>query len=148
MSAVSLSLWRQAEGSEKVKKWETPLKGPVYDPLTLFYNIRLGVFGPLPGGSTLRVMVLPTPDPQEMVFMIGPVTDMGRKVTLDRRRAESKAVNQYFCYLSPEQVPTLAWTQVPLFGKLTVRLLNPGEIRKEGLLAPTPVSAPGLEPQR
>ena len=70
-----LSLWRQAEGSDKVKKWEVPMKSPVYDPLTLFYNIRLGVFGPLPGGTTLRVMVLPTPEPREMVFMIGAVSD-------------------------------------------------------------------------
>ena len=42
-----LSLWRQTEGGERVKKWEIPLKTPVYDPLSLFYNIRLGVLGPL-----------------------------------------------------------------------------------------------------
>jgi hypothetical protein len=142
-----LSLWRQVHGGEKVKKWEVPLKTPVYDPLTLFYNIRLGVFGPLPGGTTLRVMVLPTPAPQEMVFMIGAVSDMGRKVMLDFRRQESKAVNQYYFYLSPEQVPTLAWTRVPLFGKLTGRLLNPGEIRKEGLLPLPPSPAASLKAQ-
>ena len=142
-----LSLWRQAEGGEKVKKWEVPLKSPVYDPLTLFYNIRLGVFGPLPGGSTLRVMVLPTPAPREMVFAIGAVSDMGRKVMLDYRRSESKAVNQYYFSLSPEQVPTLAWTQVPMFGKLTARLLNPGEIRKEGLLSQPPSASSGLKAQ-
>ena len=72
-----LSLWRQTDGGEKVKKWEVPLKSPVYDLLSLFYNVRLGVFGPLPGGSTLRVMVLPTPEPQEMVFAIGSVTEHG-----------------------------------------------------------------------
>ena len=137
-----LSLWRQAEGGEKVKQWEVPLKSPVYDFLSLFYNVRLGVFGPLPGGSTLKVMVLSTLAPQEMVFAIGSVTEMGRKVMLERRRSESKAVNQYFFFLSPEQVPTLAWTQVPLFGKLTARLLNPGEIKKEGLLALPPAAAP------
>jgi hypothetical protein len=142
-----LTLWRQAQGSEKVKKWEVPLKTPVYDPLTLFYNIRLGVFGPLPGGSTLRVTVLPTPDPREMVFMIGAVNDLGRKVMLECRRSESKVVNQYYLSLSPEQVPTLAWTQVPLFGKLAGRLLNPGEIRKEGLLALPPSPSAGLKPQ-
>ena len=142
-----LSLWRQTEGGEKVKKWEVPMKSPVYDPLTLFYNVRLGVFGPLPGGTTLRVMALPTPEPREMVFMIGAVNDMGRKVMLDCRRSESKAVNQYYLFLSPEQVPTLAWTQVPLFGKLTGRLLNPGEVRREGLLAPAPSPSRGLTAQ-
>ena len=142
-----LTLWRQAEGGEKVKKWEVPLNGPVYDPLTLFYNIRLGVFGPLPGGSTLRVMVLPTPDPREMVFMIGAVNDQGRQVMLDCRRSESKVVNQYYLSLSPEQVPTLAWTRVPLFGKLTGRLLNPDGVRKEGLLALPPSPSTGLTAQ-
>ena len=142
-----LSLWRQAQGGEKVKKWEEPLKGPVYDPLTLFYNIRLGVFGPLLGGTTLRVMALPTPDSREMVFMIGAVNDQGREVMLDCRRSESKAVNQYHLSLSPEHVPTLAWTRVPLFGKLAGRLLNPGEIRKEGLLALPPSPSAGLKAQ-
>ena len=72
-----LSLWRQTEGGDTVKKWEVPLKSPVYDFLSLFYNVRLGVFGPLPGGSTLKVMVLSTPAPQEMVFVIGPATEDG-----------------------------------------------------------------------
>jgi hypothetical protein len=136
-----LSLWRQVEGGQEVKKWEVPLEGPVYDFLSLFYNLRLGVFGPLPGGSTLKVMVLSTLAPQEMIFVIDQATGMDRKVTLDRCRTESKRAKQYVIFLNPEQVPTLAWTQVPLLGKFTARLLNPGEIRKEGLLALPPCAA-------
>ena len=49
--------------------------------------------------------------------------------------------------LSPVQVPNLAWTQVPLFGQLTARLLNPGEIKKEGLLGHPPSPSPGLKAQ-
>ncbi len=143
-----LSLWRQPEGGEDVKQWEVPLNGPVYDPLSLLYNVRLGTFGPLPSGTTLKVMVLSTLKPQEMVFVVGPVTEQGRNVTLDRRRAGSKAVRHYFCYLNPEQVPTLAWTRLPLLGKLTGRLLNPGEIRKERLLALPLSSSSRLEAQR
>jgi hypothetical protein len=143
-----LSLWRRADGGVQVKQWEVPLNGPVYDPLTLLYNVRLGTFGPLPSGATLKVMVLSTLKPQEMVFVVGPVTEMGRIVTMERRRAKSKAVSHYFCHLSLEQVPTLAWTQVPVFGKLTGRLLNPGEIRKEGLLALSPSSSISLEARR
>jgi hypothetical protein len=142
-----LTLWRQVQGSEKIKKWEVPMKAPVYDPLTLFYNVRLGVFGPLPGGSTLRVMSLPTPEPREMVFMIGAVNDRGRKVMMECRRSETKEVNQYYLSLSPEQVPTQAWTRVPLFGKLAGRLVNPGEIKKEGLLGLPPSPATALKPQ-
>jgi hypothetical protein len=138
-----LTLWRQVKGKEKVKKWEVPLKGPAYDPLTLFYNVRLGVFGPLLGGTTLRITVLPTPEPREMVFMIGAANHQGREVMMECRRSETKEVNQYYLSLSPEQVPNQAWTRVPLFGKLAGRLLNPGEIKKEGLLAlpPSPSGA-------
>jgi hypothetical protein len=143
-----LSLWRRADGGDMVRQWEVPLNGPVYDPLSLLYNVRLGTFGPLPSGATLKVMVLSTLKPQEMVFVVGPVSEMGRNVTMERRRGKSKAVSHYFCHLSPEQVPTLAWTQVPVFGKLTGRLLNPGEIRKEGLLALPPPSSFRLEAQR
>lgn len=137
-----VSLWRQADRGDHVKQWEVPLKSPVYDFLSLFYNVRLGVFGPLPVGSTLKVMLLSTSAPQEMAFVISPTAEKVRKVTLDRRRSKSKVVNHYFCYLSPEQVPTLAWTQVPLLGRLTARLLNPGEIRKDGLPALPPSLAP------
>ncbi len=93
-------------------------------------------------------MVVSTLKPQEMVFVVGPATELGRNVTMDRRRADSKGLSHYFCNLNPEQVPTLAWTQVPVLGKLTARLLNPGEIRKEGLLALPPSPAPGPKAQR
>jgi len=142
-----LTLWRQVQGSEKVKKWEVPLKSPVYDPLTLFYNVRLGVFGPLPGGSTLRISVLPTPEPREMVFTIGAVSDLGRKVMMECRRSESNALSQYYLSLSPEAVPSQAWTRVPLFGKLAGCLLNPTTIRKEKLLGLTPSPSAGLKLQ-
>jgi hypothetical protein len=143
-----LSLWRRGEGGEAVKKWQTPLKGPVYDLLTLFYNFRLGALGPLCGGSTLRVMGLPTPAPNELAFVIGPVTEEGRKIMIDQRQPNSKQVDQYFIFLNPDQVPALAWTRVTLFGKLAGRLLNPGAIRKEGLLGqpPSPASGPKAQP--
>jgi hypothetical protein len=79
--------------------------------------------------------------------MIGAVSDLGRKVMMECRRSESKVVSQYYLSLSPEQVPTQAWTRVPLFGKLAGRLLNPGEIRKEGLLALPPSPSAGLKTQ-
>jgi hypothetical protein len=143
-----LSLWRLADGGEMRREWETTLKGPVYDLLSLFYNARLGALGPLPGGDTLRVGIIPTPKPQELVFRIGPATDEGRKVMLDVRQPDSDTVEHYFIFLNPERVPTLAWTRVLLFGKLAGRLLNPEEISKEGLLSPPPAVAPGLEAPR
>jgi hypothetical protein len=143
-----LTLWRQADGGEMRKEWEVTLQGPVYDLLSLFYNARLGALGPLPGGATLRVAIIPTPKPQELVFHLGPVTDQGHKVMLDVRQPDSGAVDHYFLFLNPEQVPTLAWTRVALFGKLAGRLLNPCEIRKEGLLALPPSPSPVLKALR
>jgi hypothetical protein len=140
-----LTLWRQAGGREKVKKWEVPLQGPVYDLLSLFYNVRLGALGPLPGGANLRVAMLPTPEPQEMVFRIGSDTDQGRKVMLDYRHPGCSDEHYYFIILGPDGAPTLAWTRVNFFGKLTGRLLNPGEIRKAEQLVPPPAATPVAE---
>ena len=50
--------------------------------------------------------------------------------------------DQYFIFLSPERVPTLAWTRVTLFGKLAGRLVNPGEVKKEGLLGLPAAASP------
>jgi len=45
-------------------------------------------------------------------------------------------------FLSPERVPTQAWTRAGILGKLAGRLVNPGEIKKEGLLALPPSASP------
>ncbi len=141
-----LSMWRRADGGEMRKEWEVSLQGPVYDLLSLFYNARLGVLGPLPGGDTLRVSIIPTPKPQELVFHLGADTDQGRKVMLDVRQPDSEKVDHYFIFFNSERVPTLAWTRVLFFGKLAGRLLNPEGIRKEGLLSPPRGLAPGPHP--
>ncbi len=140
-----LTLWRQADGGVRVKKWEVPLNEPVYDLLSLVYNVRLGTFGPLLGGANVRVAVLSGPKPQKMVFRIGPVTKRGRKVMLNVRQPGSATVDHYFIYLNPEHVPTIAWTRVTLFGKLMGRLMNPGAVRPKGLLALAPSPTPVLE---
>jgi Protein of unknown function (DUF3108) len=137
-----LTLWRQVDGGEKIKEWEVPLTGPVYDLLSLFYNVRLDALGPAPGGATLRVMVLPNPKPQELVFYIGAVTEQGLKVMVKSVSPDAVDGDQYFMFLNPERVPTLAWTRVTLFGKLAGRLVNPGEIKKEGLLGLPPSPSP------
>ncbi len=137
-----LTLWRQLDGGEKIKEWEVPLTGPVYDLLSLFYNVRLDALGPAPGGATLRVMVLPNPKPQELVFYIGAVTEQGLKVMVKSASPDAVDGDQYFMFLNPERVPTLAWTRVTFFGKLAGGLVNPGDIKKEGLLGLPPSLAP------
>jgi len=128
-----LTLWQQVDGGGKVKKWEVPMTEPVYDLLSLFYNVRIGAFGTLRGGSNMRVAVLPNPKPQELVFRIGDKTDQGLKVMLNYRQPDSPTEDNYFIFINPQGVPTLAWTPVIFFGKLAGRLLNPGDIRQEWL---------------
>jgi hypothetical protein len=141
-----LTLWRQVDGGENLKEWEVPLTGPVYDLLSLFYNVRLGALGPAPGGTTLRVMILPNPKPQELVFCIGAKTDQGLEVMVNSCSPGAVDEDSYFIFLSPERVPTLAWTRVTLFGKLAGRLLNPGDVKKEGLFTLPPSSSPVPHP--
>jgi hypothetical protein len=136
-----LTLWRQVDGGENLKKWEVPLTGPVYDLLSLFYNVRLNALGPIQCGTSLRVMILPNPKPQELVFHMGATTDQGLKVMVDSPSSGGGDATQYYIFLNPERLPTLVWTRVTLFGKLAGRLVNPGGIRKEGLLGLPAASA-------
>ena len=60
-----LELWRGVDNREPEKEWQVALHGPVYDPLSLFYNLRLGTFGTFKGGETVRVATVPTPETRE-----------------------------------------------------------------------------------
>ena len=80
------------------------LDRPGYDLLSLFYNVRLDALGPAPGGTTLRVMVLPTPEPKELVFHIGGTTDQGLKVMVNGGSPGAVDADQYFIFLNPERV--------------------------------------------
>ena len=141
-----LTHWRQVDGGENTKEWEVPLTGPVYDLLSLLYNVRIDALGPAPGGATLRVMALPNPKPQELVFCIGATTDQGTNVMVNSPSPGRGDPDQYFIIFNPERVPTQVWTRVGLFGKLAGRLVNPGEIRKEGLVGLPASSSPVPKP--
>ncbi|MFI5329764.1 MAG: DUF3108 domain-containing protein [Desulfobaccales bacterium] len=135
-----LELWRSEDYQELVKDWQVPIKEPLYDLLSLFYNLRLGAMGPLTGGQTLRVALIPTQGPQEMILRIGPETYEGRKIMIEVLSKEEVETGPYFVYCNSQGVPQEAWTRVSFFGKLAGQLLNPAEIMKEGLpnLSPAP----------
>jgi hypothetical protein len=130
-----LELWRSQDGRQPEKRWQVPLKKPVYDPLTLFYNLRLGALGPLAPGETLRVALVPSPEPRQMVFHIGLETAEGLKVMVEviGQGSESAKEGPYFLFFTPQRAPRLAWTRVPFFGKLSGELLNPEVLVKTGL---------------
>jgi hypothetical protein len=132
-----LEIWRGVDGREPVLDWQGPLKEQVYDPLTLFYNLRLGAIGPVEPGRTLKVALAPNPEPRDMILNIGPDTPQGRKVMVTVRSAGGAEDGPYFIFADPLKVPLLAWIRIMAFGKLSGTLLNPGGIMKEG---PEPLS--------
>jgi hypothetical protein len=130
-----LQVWRGKDGQPPVKSRETTLEEPVFDPLSLFYNLRLGAMGPLAPGTTLRVAIIPNPKPREMVFRIGPETTGGSEVMLMvTGRGGKEKGGPYFVFSSPQRVPQRAWVRV-LMGKLSGELLNPEGAMKIGLPA-------------
>ncbi len=131
-----MEYWRKTDDHDMEKRWQVPLKEPVYDPLSLFYNFRMGAFGPLDGGETIKVQTIPTPDPEELIINLGPETGQGRKVMLTVREQSGKERGPYFFYVGPEWVPRTAWVRVLKFGKLSGQLLDPGAIMQPNCLPP------------
>ena len=74
-----LELWEWHEGKGLSKKWHTDLTEQVYDPLSAFYNCRLGILGPTregepsPSGNSL-------PQAEAMEVRLGEEGKDGRQV--------------------------------------------------------------------
>lgn len=129
-----LECWRGVDGREPVKEWQRPLKEPVYDPFTLFYNVRLGAMGPLEPGQMLKVAAIPNPEPREMVIDLGAKNAAGWKVMLTvKSKGGEDAYGPYFLLLTPQKVPQTAWMRALGFARLSGELLNPWGILKDGL---------------
>jgi hypothetical protein len=119
-----LEYWRKINDRELVRMWQVPLQEMVFDPLSLFYNLRLGVFGDLGGGGTIRVQGIPTPEPEEMVLAMGERTDQGRKIMLTIREPKGGERGPFFFCTGtgPGWVPQDAWTRIFKIGKLAGHL--------------------------
>jgi hypothetical protein len=130
-----LELWQWKEGKGLVPKWETALQEEVFDPLSAFYNCRLGVMGQVREGTTFRVQGIPYPRPEQVVVRIGPETAEGRKAMISlgnqvtRSRPEETVV---FAFFNSEGVPREAWTDSS-FGKITSELLPGSKALQGGL---------------
>jgi hypothetical protein len=117
-----LELWQLKEGKGMVRKWQTALNGPVYDPLTAFYNCRLGLMGPIREGEVFRVNGIPYPKPEEIEVRVGPQTHEGRKIMIAiNNRAFESDRGVVFAYLDKARVPLEAWTSARV-GKISGRL--------------------------
>ncbi len=124
-----LELWQLKEDrGVMVRKWHTALKGPIQDPLSAFYNYRLGLLGPIKEGETLRLEGIPYPKPEEIEVRIGPETEGGRKVMISiNNQAFANERGTVFAYLDGSRVPRKAWTNIPDMGTISGELLPGGK---------------------
>jgi hypothetical protein len=127
-----LELWQLKEGQGLVRKWHTTLKDQVYDPLSAFYNCRLGLLGPIREGETFKVSGIPYPKPEEIEVRIGPETAQGRKIMIAlHNHAFENDRGVVYAYLDNARVPQLAWTSARV-GKINGRL-DGGQCLQGGL---------------
>ncbi len=129
-----LELWQLKEGKGvMVRKWETALKAPIHDPLSAFYNCRLGLLGPIKEGATFKVTGIPYPKPEEIEVRIGPETEAGRKIMIAiNNKAFEDNRGVIFAFLDGARVPQQAWTNSKV-GKISGALLPGGKPLNGGL---------------
>ncbi len=117
-----LELWQLKEGKGMVRKWHTALKDPIYDPLTAFYNCRLGLMGPIREGEIFKVAGIPYPKPEEIEVRIGPESAEGRKIMIGiHNNAFENDRGVIYAYLDEARVPQQVWTSARV-GKISSRL--------------------------
>ena len=108
-----LELWEWHAGKGLSKKWQTDLSDRVYDPLSAFYNIRLGIIGPTREGETGTIQGIPYPRPEAMEVRLGAESQDGRLVMVSLLNPvfeDSRGV--VLGYVDKQLVPHQAWTTV------------------------------------
>lgn len=135
-----LELWQLKERPGRmVLKWHTDLKVPVFDPLTAFYNCRLGLPVPIKEGETVQIAGIPYPAPETMEVRLGPNTQAGRQAMVSLiNPAFPDRKGQVFILINGAGVPVQVWTRVLGLGKTTGILLPGSKSLKNGL--------PGIPP--
>ena len=135
-----LELWEWHTGKGLAKKWQTDLSDQVYDPLSAFYNCRLGILGPTREGETSTIQGIPYPRPEAMEVRLGAESKDGRQVMVSLINPvfeDSRGV--VLGYVDKQLVPHQVWTTV---SGITIRgwLLPESVIMGPGLAA---LNAPG-----
>lgn len=120
-----LEQWRGDAGQAPVLRWSTELKQMLYDPITAFYNFRLGALGEIKGGETITVPGIPYPQPEDIVIHIGGLEGERRKVmVVIRNSPREHEVGSIYLLFDNRWVPVEAWTRIMAFGKLVGRLIQ------------------------
>ncbi len=129
--AGTVEMWQPQKG-ELVRKWQKELHGPMYDPLSAFYNCRLGLLGPLAPGETLKVTGIPYPKPEEYQVRLGSQTEEGGQVMVSIPNSVfEKKQGVVYVDFDAARVPTKAWTWILGCGKVVGQLL-PASKRLQG----------------
>jgi hypothetical protein len=128
-----LELWQLQEGKGLVRKWQTTLTEPIYDPLSACYNCRLGFLGPMQGGQVFKIRGIPYPKPEVMEVRVGQETSQGRQIMIAIVNQGHKGPNLVFALLDGQLVPQRAWTTVWGLGKISGELLPGGKGLEAGL---------------
>jgi hypothetical protein len=120
-----LELWQKGEDGVLALKWETELAEPIYDPISAFYNFRIGGLGEVKGGNTITVAGIPYPQPETIIIRIGLQEPGNRQATVSiRNRAFENESGLVHIRFDDQVVPLSAWTRVLQFGKLSGRLTS------------------------
>ena len=125
--AGRLVLWEWHKGKGLTKKWQGDLATQVYDPLSAFYNIRLGLIGPNRAGETNAIPGIPYPQPGTMEVRLVATPDSHLKAVISLiNPVFPDSQGQIFAYVDQRLVPHQAWTTISGF---TIRgILLPGSI--------------------
>jgi len=118
-----VELWQWEANSKKMsRKWQTDLTDSISDPISAFYNYRLGFMGPIRAGDTIRAPGIPYPKPEEIELRIGPETETGRQVMVSMiNPAFEHQRGVVYVSFDKKLVPTQAWSQVGL-GKVSGKI--------------------------
>jgi len=128
-----LEQWRTENDGEPELRWQTDLTGPMYDPLSAYYNFRLGLLGEIKGGETITIAGIPYPKPESITIHIGPRDEGNLKVAVQiRNRVFDYHGNLVHIRFNGDLVPQEAWTRVFELGKLRGRLVSETRQEAEG----------------
>jgi hypothetical protein len=128
-----LALWEWHAGKGLTKKWQTDLATQVYDPLSAFYNIRLGIIKPNRAGETNAIPAIPYPRPGNMEVRLATTPDSHLKAMVSLVNPLFQGSRgQIFAYVDYRLVPQQIWTTI---SGITIRgmLLPGGVIMPPGL---------------
>ncbi|OGR24521.1 MAG: hypothetical protein A2139_01460 [Desulfobacca sp. RBG_16_60_12] len=122
-----LVLWEWHKSKGLTKKWQGDLATPVYDPLSAFYNIRLGLIGPNRAGETNAIPGIPYPRPGTMEVRLAATPDSHLKAMISLiNPVFPDSQGQVMAYVDHRLVPQQAWTTISGF---TIRgMLLPGGV--------------------